>query len=85
MIGRGYSEEDFVNLENAVQSLVNQAEFENFSGGRERQVIVRLDGKYPLDDSFAQRLSNALRLLIEEITPIVDEFEDERANQEASP
>ena len=85
LIGQGYSEEDFVNLENAVQNLVNQAGFENFSGGRERQVIVRLDGEYPLDDSFAQSLSNALRLLIEEITPIVDEFEDERTNQESSP
>lgn len=38
-----------------------------------------------LDQNLEERMSKALRSLIEKLTPEVERFEDERANQEAAP
>ena len=81
----GYSEEDFANLEKAVQDLDIYPNLQNFSGGQERRSIAGLNAQFSLDDNFAKTLSNTLRILVQEITPVIDEFEDERTNQESVP
>lgn len=79
----GYSEEHFNILENVVQASEAHTDLGNFTGGRRPKAMVRFDDESTLSDHFAHSLSNTLRILIEEITPIVNEFENERTNQES--
>lgn len=57
-----------------------------FSGSvRRRSMMIEFDDGYSMDDTFANLLSDALTPFIEAITPVIDEFEDERTNQESVP
>ncbi len=72
-----YSDDYFESLGEALKDLEIQDDQATSSSG----VSVHLDSR-PLDDAFAKDLSDALRPFIEAITPTIDEFEDERTNQE---
>ena len=52
--------------------------------GRFGGILVSLQGKV-LDDLFANEISKTLKPFIEELTPIVDEFEDSRGNEDDAP
>ena len=79
-----FSEIQLESLESAVQDLEIHNKLVVFSGGeRHRSLMLGLDGNYPLDDIFAKIISDTLSPFIEAITPVIDEFEDERANQES--
>jgi hypothetical protein len=57
-----------------------------FSGSdRRRSMMMEFDDGHSMDDTFANLLSDTLSPFIEAITPVIDEFEDERANEEAVP
>ena len=79
-----YSEDDCLSLENTIQSLDIHANLKDFSGGQQRKVAVVLDSENTLEDDLAKLLSDSLRPFIEVITPAIDEFEDERINQESA-
>ncbi len=77
-----FSEEHFENLEKMLQDFEIHDERIFFTGGQQRTTKVEIGNSYPLDDNFAKRISITLRPFIEAFTPAIDEFEDERSNQE---
>ena len=46
---------------------------------------IQIDNESPLNENLQERISQTLRSLIEELTPEVERFEDERTNQESRP
>ena len=76
-----YSEDDFHILEDMIQDLDIGASLGDFSGERRRKTIVAFDNSSPIDDNFAKLLSDKLRLIIESVTPAIDDLEEERTSQ----
>ena len=72
-----YSDDYFESLGESLKDLEVHHDQATSSSG----VSIQLDSK-PLDQAFAKDISDTLRPFIEAITSTIDEFEDERSNQE---
>ncbi len=95
-VGTWQADVGFAYLKSGKQAVFSESQAEEFEArlasthvyddskrmdGRFGGTVVSRQGK-TLDDNFANEISGTLRPFIEELTPIVDEFEDERSNQE---
>ena len=79
----GYAEAQFEVIESTIQGLGIHDGRAVFSGGtRWRSMMVDSGDRSIDDDTFAKVISDGLRPFIEAITPVIDELEDERTNQE---
>ena len=71
-------------MESSIQDLGIHNSQTIFSGSdRRRSMMMEFDDGHSMADTFANLLSDTLRPFIEAITPVIDEFEDERTNQES--
>ena len=70
----GYSEEDFTILENIVQELEACSDLGNFSEERRPKALVRFHNDNPLTNDFAKTLSSVLTVLVQNITPAIDDL-----------
>ncbi len=81
-----FSEAQFEDLDRTLQDLrIHDGQKFFFGGPRWRVIRIEFDGDHSMDDTFAKLISDDLSPLIEGITPAIDEFEDERTNQESVP
>ena len=79
-----FSEIQLGSLESSIQDLRIHNKLTVFSGSEQwRSLMMEIDGSHSLDDTFSKLISEAFSPLIEIITPAIDEFEDERTNQES--
>ncbi len=81
-----YSDSQLESLENALQGSDIQKRQIDFSSDKGRfSMTVALSAGHSLDDTLANLISDHIKLLIEEVTPIVDEFEDSLGNEDDAP
>lgn len=79
-----FAEAQFEDMERTLQDLEIHDGQTAFSGDvRWRAMMIKFDEGHSMDDTFAKLISDALSPFIEGVTPAIDEFEDERANQES--
>ena len=83
----GYVEAQFEEMENTLQDLGIHDGQAVFSGSTRWRMMTVDCGYQSIDDgdTFAKLIADSLRPFIEAITPVIDEFEDERTNQESVP
>ena len=81
-----FVEAQFEDLERILQDFEIHDGQTAFSGdARWRSMMIKFNEGHSMDDTFAKLISDALSPFIEAITPAIDEFEDERTNQEPVP
>ena len=80
-----FAEAQFEDMERTLQDLEIHDGQTAFSGdARWRAMMIKFDEGHSMDDTFAKLISDALSPFIEGVTPAIDEFEDERINQESA-
>lgn len=89
-VGFVYDRRHFTNLSEDMEKTLQDLGIHDgqiiFSGSaRRRSMMMEFDDGHSMDDTFANLLSGTLSPFVEAITPVIDEFEDERTNQESVP